>query len=58
MFGYVAERLLDVWLDAGKTDYTELPYIMTERENLPFKAAGLIMRKLRAFFRKTGNNSL
>ena len=52
VFGYVAERLLDVWLDARKTDYIELPYIMTERENLPLKAAGLIIRKLRASFRK------
>ena len=58
VFGYVAERLLDVWLDAGEIDYTELPYIMTERENLPRKAAGLIMRKLRATFRKTGKTSL
>lgn len=48
VFGFVAERLLDVWLDANGHRYTELPYIMTEGENLPAKAAGLIMRKIRA----------
>lgn len=48
VFGFVAERLLDVWLDANGCEYTEMPYVMTERENLPLKAEGLIARKIRA----------
>ena len=48
VFGYVAERLLDVWLEANSLDYMELPYIMTEKEKLPSKAAGLILRKIKA----------
>lgn len=47
VFGYVAERLLDVWIDAGGYEYKELPYIMTERENLPAKALHMIIRKIR-----------
>lgn len=48
VFGYVGERLLDVWLDTNGISYTEVPYVMTEREDLPAKAAGLAARKIRA----------
>ena len=48
LYGYVAERLLDVWLDREGLDYCEVPYIFTGRENLMRKAAAMVMRKLRA----------
>lgn len=44
--GFVAERLLDVWLDAGDEEYIELPYIMTEREVLTAKAIKMVCRKI------------
>ena len=52
VFGYVAERLLDVWLDQNDISYIETPYIMTEKEHLLLKAAGLLKRKIRAMVKK------
>ena len=52
VFGFVAERLLDVWLDAGHEEYIELPYVMTEKEYLSVKAMGMIIRKFRSLRRK------
>lgn len=51
VLGLVSERLLDVWLDANGASYTELPYIMTEREHLALKAIGLAGRKVRAIIK-------
>ena len=45
VFGYVGERLLDVWIDAGGYRYKEVPYIMTEREYLLSKAVRMIGRR-------------
>lgn len=47
VFGFVAERLLDVWLDKNFFKYKELPYIFMENEHRMKKVAGLIKRKLR-----------
>lgn len=51
VLGLVSERLLDVWLDANGVAYTELPYIMTEREHLALKAIALAGRKARAILK-------
>lgn len=51
VLGLISERLLDVWLDANGVSYTELPYIMTEREHLALKAIGLAGRKVRAILK-------
>ncbi len=51
VLGLISERLLDVWLDANGASYTELPYIMTEREHLTLKAIGLAGRKVKAILK-------
>lgn len=53
VFGYVAERLLDVWLDKNGISYIETAYIMTEKEHLLLKAAGLLGRKIRAMVKRS-----
>ena len=49
--GLAAERLLDVWIDANAVEYSELPYIMTEKEHLALKATGVLRRKLKAMIK-------
>ena len=53
VFGYVAERLLDVWLDYNNISYIETAYIMTEREHLLRKAVGLLGRKISAVVKRS-----
>lgn len=52
VYGFVSERLLDVWLDANHVEYIELPYLMTEKENLMLKAFGVLRRKITGSLRK------
>jgi hypothetical protein len=48
VFGYVAERLLDVWIDAHELRTTDLDYIFIGKEHLIQKAAAMIIRKVKA----------
>lgn len=48
LYGHVAERLLDVWLEKEGCDYLELPYIFDGNEHLARKAAAMVMRKIKA----------
>lgn len=52
VMGLISERLLDVWLDANGSECSELPYIMTEKEQLALKAIRLAGRKARAMLKK------
>lgn len=45
VYGFIGERLLDVWLDANKIKYMELPYLFTEKENWPLKIYRFLKRK-------------
>lgn len=45
VFGFVGERLLDVWLDATGQEYKELPYIFIGSENWPMKILNFLKRK-------------
>lgn len=46
VYGYLAERLLDVWLTANKCAYKELPYIFMEKQHWIKKIGAFLKRKL------------
>lgn len=46
VFGFVAERLLDVWLMKNEVEYQELPYIFLEKQNWFVKGTAFLKRKL------------
>ena len=47
IFGFLAERLLDVWLDAENVDYKEQNVTFLERQNWLKKGANFLIRKFR-----------
>ena len=51
VFGLVAERLLDVWIDEKRLHTTDLGYIFIGKEHLAYKAVAMTIRKLRALLR-------
>ena len=48
VFGFVSERLLDVWLETNGIKPKDIPYIFLEKENWFTKIMNFIMRKLKA----------
>lgn len=46
VFGFVAERLLDVWLEQQGQACMEIPYIFTERQNWLVKGGRFLGRKI------------
>ena len=46
VFGFVAERLLDVWIETNGYQYRELPYVFMEKQNWVKKGAGFVKRKI------------
>ena len=47
VFGFVAERLLDVWLEATGRTFAELPVRNLESQHWPRKIANFLLRKFR-----------
>ena len=47
MMGYLAERLLDAWIETENVPYRELGVYRTEKENWLVKGGGFLLRKIR-----------
>ena len=46
VFGFVSERLLDVWLETNSIKYQDIPYIFLEKQNWITKGLNFLLRKL------------
>ena len=46
VFGFVSERLLDVWLETNGVKYQEIPYVFLEKQHWLSKGTRFVMRKL------------
>ena len=46
VFGFVAERLIDVWLITNKVRYKDMPYVFMEDQNWIKKGGAFVKRKL------------
>lgn len=47
VFGYLSERLLDVWVDFHKINYKELKVVFTEKQHIIKKGINFVLRKFR-----------
>mgnify|MGYP002868830390 CR=1 FL=1 len=45
VYGFVAERLLDVWLEAENIEYREVPVMFMEKQNWVKKGGAFLKRK-------------
>ncbi len=46
VFGFVGERLLDVWVETNMLDFREVPFVFMERQNWIMKGGSFLIRKL------------
>lgn len=53
VFGFISERLLDVWIEQNDISYREVPFKFTEKQNWIKKGANFLLRK---FYRNNAKN--
>ena len=46
VFGFVSERLLDIWLMTNQISYKEMPYVFMENQNWLVKGGNFLKRKM------------
>ena len=45
VFGFVSERLLDVWIKTNQVEYREMPVLFMEKQNWVIKGGNFLKRK-------------